>query len=221
MRRSGRGAFILLACLCARALPAPAVSVPPIVYLLGVVHERFGRPAAELTFYRPEAELDPSSRFLQETLADLCLNLGRLDEALASARKAAALAGPDPAAQVLVGRVDLARGDRAGAAQAFEQALTIDPSYGEALIYAAYLRAPDEPAKAAAFLERYLKEEPDSVEALTRLAALYESLKDLNKAEDFWRQAADRDPTRASASTPRWPRVGRRARGQGRGPLRI
>jgi tetratricopeptide (TPR) repeat protein len=185
---------LCLACLGAAA-PATAAADPQQSYLEGLINERFGRPADALSFYRRAAELDPSSRFLQETLANLCLRLGRLDEALAAARKVAALVPADPAAQVLIGRIQLAKGNRAEAGTAFERALALDPANGEGLVYSAFLRTNDDPAKAVTFLQRYLQENPGSVEALTRLAALYETLKQTDKAEDLWRQASERAPT--------------------------
>lgn len=174
-------------------LSAATADDPSSVYLHGLIEERFGRPMEALGFYERAAALDPSSRFLQETLADLLLQLGRLDEALAAATRAAALAGSDPGAAVLLGRVHMARGDRAAALSAFDAALAQDPSHGEALLYAAYMRASADPAASIAFLERYINENPGTSQPLMRIAELHESLRDFAAAEATWRRALERD----------------------------
>lgn len=187
--------FAALALASVLVFPASAAQTEDAssVYLHGLIADRLGRPVDALSFYRQAAELDPSSRFLQDTLADLYLRLGRMDDALAAARRAASLAGNDPSARILLGRVFMARGERTAAASVFDEALALDPTHGEALLYSAYLRASVDPAAAIHFLERYLKENPGSTQALVRIAELQESLRQFGAAEAAWKRARDED----------------------------
>ena len=163
-------------------------------YIHGLVQERFGRPSDAVAFYRRASELDPGSRFLKETLAELCLRLGRLDDALAAARGVVALDEKDASAHVLEGRVRIARGELMEADRALRRALEINPADDDALINSAYLRTAADPAGAISFLERYAAQHPDSPQAAVHIARLYETLRDLKSAESWWRIAAERNP---------------------------
>jgi len=100
-----------------------------------------------------------------------------------AAARAVAVAEKDPAVYVLIGRVRLARGEKSEADKSFAKALSLDPADGEALLYAAYLHASDDPSGAIAFLERYLQENPGSPDALIHIAQLQESRRDFVAAE--------------------------------------
>ena len=110
--RKARWLFLFAALPVAGPLASVSADDPSTVYLKGLVAERFGRPSDALGFYERAAALDPSSLFLQTTLADLCLRLGRLDDSLRAAERAVAVAEKDPAVYVLIGRVRLARGEK-------------------------------------------------------------------------------------------------------------
>ncbi len=192
--RKARWLFLFAALPVAGPLASVFADDPSTVYLKGLVAERFGRPSDALGFYERAAALDPSSLFLQTTLADLCLRLGRLDDSLRAAARAVAVAEKDPAVYVLIGRVRLARGEKSEADKSFAKALSLDPADGEALLYAAYLHASDDPSGAIAFLERYLQENPGSPDALIHIAQLQESRRDFVAAEATWRKAVEQDP---------------------------
>jgi tetratricopeptide (TPR) repeat protein len=191
------GMSVFLVCVLAIPPFASAKESSQDSYLQGLVQERFGRPSDAVAFYRRAAELDPNSRFLKETLAELCLRLGRLDEALAAARGLVDLDPKNGSAHVLEGRVRIARGELMEADGDFQRALAINPSDDDALINSAYLRTAADPEGAIPFLKRYVQQHPGSPQASVHIARLYETLRDLKSAESWWRIAAEQDPDNA------------------------
>jgi tetratricopeptide (TPR) repeat protein len=168
---------------------------PQRLYLRGLLQERFGDPERALADYERVLALDPASDFVHEALASLALRLGRTDRALAEAETVLRLAPDRPHSHLVMGRVRLARAELEEAGAAFDRALAIDPDDDEALLYAAHIRAVGRPAEAIAYYQRFLQNNPQSIEALARTAELQERVGDLSAAHDTWAQIIEQDPS--------------------------
>ncbi|HRY29695.1 MAG TPA: tetratricopeptide repeat protein, partial [Elusimicrobiota bacterium] len=206
-RRSPQRAFLLFVLGCAAALcfSAPAAASTPgredayHLYLRALLNERFGKLEEALAEYEKVATLDPSASFVHEAMSAVALRLSQMDKALAEAEKVAQLEPVEAHSYLLIGRVRLARGELVAARASFDKALAIAPDNAEALLYSAHIRMTGQPAEAIALYNRFLENNPDSLEARVRIAELQQRLGDLDAAAATWKRILDANPSDFSA----------------------
>jgi tetratricopeptide (TPR) repeat protein len=185
------------------ALPPASAAPPPEdaarLYLKALLQDRAGNARAALQAYDRLLSLDPGSAYLREAAASLALRMGRLDRALSEAQEVARLRPAEPHSHLVLGRVRLARGETEEAARSFEKALDLNPDDDEALLYAANLASARDPRLALKHYGRFLENNPDSREAIARMAELHQRAGDLVSAEQAWRGLLEMDPSDFSA----------------------
>lgn len=140
-------------------------AAPSVVYLAALSQQKLGAPDRALDFARRLTELpeDSAWRFIGESVVDLLE--GRIDPALAAARRGVELDGRLVEAQLQLGLV-LARQEAwKEAAAAFDRAAELDPSYAYAYYYAGLMHyRGGRPDLMANRFERFLKLAPDAPE---------------------------------------------------------
>lgn len=129
-------------------------------YIQGVLLERRGMAAEALAAYEEALKADPNSAYVGKEAAELALELGQPEKALAMALDVVRLEPDNAESQVLMGRVRWARGEMAEAQAAFEKALKLDPKSSDSVFSLSALLAASAPKKAKALLERFLREQP-------------------------------------------------------------
>ncbi len=140
--------------------------------LLGIVyHQKGDQDAAESTFLKA-VDLDPSLANSYAHLADIYVESGRIDQAIAQTDEAL---GTDPDNQgllMLAGRLHQIKGDNAKAIQAYEKLLILNPSLASAANNLAYIYAEREDTleKALQFAEIARKAAPQNPEIADTLA---------------------------------------------------
>lgn len=188
------GIFFLTFASAAAAMAATPPEQPYHLYLHGLLMERSGRPQEAFKDYEKLLQDDPQSVFLHETMASLALRLGQVDRALKEAQDVVRLSPQKTRSHIVLGRVHLARGETKEAQIAFDEALRIDPDSDEALLYAAHLQSTSQPKEALTLYNRFLENNPGSIEARARLAELYQQVGDFSNAESAWRKVVEDDP---------------------------
>lgn len=177
----------LLAAALALSSVAPACAdagkASTMHYMKAVLLEHQGNVLEALQEYQAAIALDPQSSFLVEQAVETALEAGKPDAALEMAKK---LVGLDPKAHkshFLLGNVQWARGDAAGAQAAFEEALKLNPKFSEAMLSLGNLLSSQSPAKAREYFQRYLATNPDNAsEAHYQLGILAQKDGDLADA---------------------------------------
>jgi len=126
--------------------------------------------------------------------------LQHLDEAIASFASCAACNPRFGVAQHALGDAYLAKGDDNRALAAYEAALAIQPDDLETLRAAVQLDIKHElNIRALPLLERYVKLQPNDVEAKAELGSVYAALGQLDKAEQQFRWALSLNPESPAA----------------------
>ena len=90
--------------------------------------------------YRKLAALRPQDASIRQTLAELDLEAGRKEEALAEMQEAARTAPDDAATHVALGRVYFAQAEEDKAAAEFQKALQLNPREGQAYLALGQMR---------------------------------------------------------------------------------
>ncbi len=90
--------------------------------------------------YRKLAALRPQDASVRQSLAELDLEAGRKEEALADAQAAVRVAPDDPVAHVALGRVYFAGAEEDKAAAEYEKALKLNPKEGRAYLALGQIR---------------------------------------------------------------------------------
>src|SRR5580658_4679519 len=93
-----------------------------------------------------------------------------------------------------LGAAHVALNDNPGARAAFEEAIQVDPNYEEALYNLAVLEEESNPPEAISLLERAIQIDADYAEAHQALGRLYQTTKDLLRADYHFRRSLDIDP---------------------------
>src|SRR5256885_9023082 len=96
-------------------------------YLQGLAEERAGNTAKALETYEKVVKEDPQALQVYRDIAELRLRMGQPDAALNAAEHVKDLAPTDPMSFIFLGNVLVAQGNLARAAEAYEQALKLDP----------------------------------------------------------------------------------------------
>jgi len=133
---------------------------------LGLLYHMLGRPEAKALLERIAPMADTSNDPYEVARAGRALRaLGRLHEANAAYREAAAGLPMDPAVQTAWGELFLEGHTPREAMKSFQMAMQVDQRWTPALIGAARTLADDNPPQASAFARRALEINPSSVDA--------------------------------------------------------
>src|SRR5262245_47065157 len=133
---------------------------------LGLLYHMLGRPEAKALLERIAPMADTSNDPYEVARAGRALRaLGRLHEANAAYREAAAGLPMDPAVQTAWGELFLDGHENREAMKSFQMAMQVDQRWTPALIGAARTLADDNPPQASAFVKRALEINPSSVDA--------------------------------------------------------
>ena len=162
---------------------------------LGICHARNGDlQGAEATFRRGLKDC-PGSPEIRDELAAHLLALGKnLPEALTLSEEAVALGRDEIRHLMTLGEARLALEDEAGAAEAYEAVLALDPENPEAHLELAILneRMGNTQSAEEHFVES-LKSDPANPRALYSYASLYYTADDLEVAEEILERAIAAD----------------------------
>ena len=162
---------------------------------LGICHARNGDlQGAEATFRRGLKDC-PGSPEIRDELAAHLLALGKnLPEALTLSEEAVALGRDEIRHLMTLGEARLALEDEAGASEAFEAVLALDPENPEAHLELAILneRMGNTQSAEEHFVES-LKSDPANPRALYSYASLYYTADDLEVAEEILERAIAAD----------------------------
>jgi Tfp pilus assembly protein PilF len=162
---------------------------------LGICHARNGHPAeAEAAFRRGLQACPGSPEIRDELAAHLLGERKNLQEALALAEEAVALGRDEIRHLHTLGEARLTLGDEAGAAEAYESVLALDPENPEAHLELGILHEHrGEVARAEEYFVESLKADPANPRALYSYASLYYTADDLETAEELLARAVAAD----------------------------
>jgi len=169
------GVVALVVVSSASATPAAttAIKAAQREYLRGTLLEHRGDLAGAFESYEAALAADPASAYICHEAAELALEIGSLDKALALAQRLLKMDGQSAKAHVLMGRVLWARDEASGAQAAFEEALKIDPQSAETILSLSGLLAEREPDKARRLLLQLIEKDPDEAgEAYYQIAKM-------------------------------------------------
>jgi len=162
---------------------------------LGICHARNGHPAeAEAAFRRCLQACPGSPEIRDELAAHLLGERKNLEEALALAEEAVALGRDEIRHLHTLGEARLSLGDEAGATEAYESVLALDPENPEAHLELGILHEHrGEVARAEEHFVESLKADPANPRALYSYASLYYTADDLETAEELLARAVAAD----------------------------
>ncbi|MBI5201207.1 MAG: tetratricopeptide repeat protein [Elusimicrobia bacterium] len=185
---------VLLLALAAPA-HADADKASTMHYMKAVLLEHQGNILEALQEYQAAIALDPTSSFLVEQAVETALEAGKPDVALEMAKKLVALDPKAHKSHFLLGNVQWARGDAAGAQAAFEEALKINPKFSEAMLSLGNLLSSQSPKRAREYFEKYLATNPENAaEAHYQLGILEQRDGGLEKAIEHLKNAIAINP---------------------------
>src|SRR5438105_4871118 len=125
--------LLMVGAFCALSCRVWAANEAYYNYLQGMVEERAGNANKALEAYEKAVQKDPQALQVYRDIAELRLRMGQPDAALAAAERVKELAPKDPSSFIFLGNVRVAQGNLAKAAEAYEEALKLDPSNLRAL----------------------------------------------------------------------------------------
>ncbi len=162
---------------------------------LGICHARNGHPErAEAAFRRGLTDCPGSPEIRDELAAHLLAQRRNLPEALTLSEEAVALGRDEIRHLITLGEARLALEDEAGAAEAYEAVLALDPENPEAHLELGILHEHGgEPERAEEHFVESLKSDPANPRALYSYASLYYTADDLEAAEEILERAVAAD----------------------------
>ncbi|MDP9412120.1 MAG: tetratricopeptide repeat protein, partial [Actinomycetota bacterium] len=162
---------------------------------LGICHARNGHPErAEAAFRRGLTDCPGSPEIRDELAAHLLAQRRNLSEALTLSEEAVALGRDEIRHLITLGEARLALEDEAGAAEAYEAVLALDPENPEAHLELGILHEHGgEPERAEEHFVESLKSDPANPRALYSYASLYYTADDLEAAEEILERAVAAD----------------------------
>jgi len=163
----------------------------PLVFL-GDQYSRLGQWAEAAKVYQEAVALAKKDNIPRKRLADVFMLQGKLDEAKAVIDAVVEASPNDVAALVVAGRIAARQDKEAEAKQFMEQALALNPDYGEAKVRLAELYAGPYPERALDLLANVDPSDTSFEKALllradinTRRVQLTEAILDLRRLLDF------------------------------------
>lgn len=143
-----------------------------------------GLPSGGLGGIESAVALDPESSWVRAEYARALAQAGMSEQAVTEAQRAVELASDDVEAWVVLGLVRGAAGDSAGALEAYDRALRLNPTHGVALLGVG--QHAEDPVRSVASLDRAIAAYPRLSDAYLLLAArapdLQRSLQHLRRA---------------------------------------
>lgn len=100
----------------------------------------------------------------------------------------------NPRILTFLGSVNSALGDNSAARKSFEEAISLDPGYEEALFNLALLEKENDPAKSVSLLRRAIEIDPEYSAAHRQLGILFQGQGNLEEAEYHLRRAMELNP---------------------------
>src|SRR5207302_116219 len=119
--------------------------------------------------------------------------------ALAAAERVKELAPNDPTSFIFLGNVRVAQGNLAKSAEAYEQALKLDPTNLRALENLGNYYALLDPDKALTYYQRYVELNPHDADIYFQMALVYQKRGNLQKARALYKQSLDLDATQLAS----------------------
>jgi len=155
----------------------------PAYHLLGLIAYEAGNLALALELISKAVEIDPLNGLYQRNQGELYRRLGRLDEAIASGRRASEMLPLDVDTHYNLGLAFFDRGAWSEAIDAFKRVLMLKANHGLALnnLGAALVRCGNR-TEAMPYFLKATQSNPDHLEALLNLAVLYRQEGRLNEA---------------------------------------
>ncbi len=182
------GKFLFALCLLPFR-PALAASDSYYNYLQGMVEERAGHTAKALEAYEKVVQEDPQALQVFRDIAELHLRMGQPDAALHAAERVKELAPGDPMSFIFLGNVLVAQGNLAKAAEAYEQALKLNPENLRALENLGNYYALMDPDKALSYYQRYIDLNPRDADIYFQMALVQQKRGHLQKALALYQQS--------------------------------
>ena len=160
-----------------------------------------GRVAEAIAALQRAVDLQPLFVEAQIQLADAFVRNGQADAAIAQLET---LVGLDPTHQPKawfnLGVLYLQRQQGAAAQQAFEQAVTLDPHFGEALVQLGSMYFSRQAyAEAAQLFQRAIRANPSDPAAYGSLGLIYLQVGEVAQARRLFERVLELDPTNANA----------------------
>jgi tetratricopeptide (TPR) repeat protein len=166
----------------------------------GAIRLELGDMKSAVLFLSKAISIDPGNATAHFNLGVAQKKLMQLEAATASFRTALDLAGPTPVILTAIGLTELARGHSAEAAMILEQAARKDARSPLAFLnWAEALKSARQHDRAIAALKRALALQPDYVDALNSLGAVYAELEQSDEAEQHFKRALSLDPKHVMA----------------------
>ncbi len=172
---------------------------------LGRIHSRSGRTAEAIKVWGDVAKQFPDDRLILQELAELLAEEGQADEAIRTYRRLGELSKSDAyrkiSAKIEVGQIQASQGKMKDAIATFDEALAqVDPESWLAReirrrVEEIFVRSDDDAGLASYYRER-LKQRPDDLNAMIRLAATTVKLGDREAALKQYRDAVKLAPSR-------------------------
>jgi len=154
-------------------------------FLMGLIALETGSTHEALRELTLATENAPDMMEARIRLGEVHFLAGDLDLAAETALRVAGKAPDRPEGHLLQGKVHLLRGDRISALEKVHLALRVDPSHLESSLVLASLHLKNEkPDLAESVLKKAIQDHPLSAKAYTGLAAFYEAVGDLERAEE-------------------------------------
>lgn len=176
------------------SMRAEASSDSYLNYLRGLSEERAGNISKALDAYEKVVAEDPQALEAYKDIAQLDLRLGQADAAVQAAEKVRDLAPKDPSSFLFLGNVLVAQGNLAKAAEAYEQALQLDPHELRALENLANYYSMLDPLKAFSYYQRYLEIDPNDGEIYFQLGLLQQKDNKIKEAEESFKRSSQLEP---------------------------
>ena len=170
-------------------------------FLLGVALHQTGRLADAISSMEKAAQLAPSAWDVQNHLSIALRDAGRIDEAIAAARRAVAASSQPPAeAYVNLGISLQIKGDSAAAQSAYESAISVDPQLAPAHNNLGnVLHARGDAIGAERAYRRAAELDPTAASTPNNLASVLRDLERPDEAVEACRTATALDPNFAEA----------------------
>jgi tetratricopeptide (TPR) repeat protein len=168
-------------------------------YLRGLLEERAGNPTKALDAYEKVVQEDPQALEAFRDIAELRLRMGQPDAALQAAQHAKDLAPADPTSFLFLGNVFVAQGDLAKAAEAYENALKLDPGNLRALENLGNYYAILDPDKAISYYQRYLESDPQDADIYFQMGLVYQKRGNIQKARALYQESLELDPSQLAS----------------------
>jgi tetratricopeptide (TPR) repeat protein len=146
--------------------------------------------AEDLAAYTRLLEGDPANPLRHDAVADLYLDAGQMEDAIAHYRQSLQLNGESAPTHYNLGFALSARGRRDEAIVQFQEALRIDPDYAQAHNnLGALLQVMGRPDQALDHYRRAVALRPDNLESRTNLGQLLSNQGSVSEAADQFREA--------------------------------